>query len=322
MLNAKEIQESTFSTAMSGYKRDEVDALLDKITADYGQFEALLASQQARIAALEKEISDKDISMSSINTVLLSAQKLADSIVADAKKQAEETVEAANAEAESIKLRTKKALEEIDAVLTAQKNKAQAEVDEMLSDAARKSEGMILAAKDSVTREQLLFDKLKSEVAEFKHHLKESYKAHIESLSKLPDEVVLNPMLAASTVEEIINNEPDLLKFIEKSTIEEEVEIELPETASAPEEVIVPEETPAAEEPAAPEAEAVAAKLFETPEEDIGATRQFSLEELAKEEPEAPAAGFVIKPLEEDDEEESTPDEPPTFSKGFFAKRK
>ena len=207
-------------------------------------------------------------------------------------------------------------------MLTAQKNKAQAEVDEMLSDAARKSEGMILAAKDSVTREQLLFDKLKSEVAEFKQHIKESYKAHIESLSKLPDEVVLNPMLAASTVEEIINNEPDLLKFIEKSTIEEEVEIKVPEEAEAPEEIVISEETPVVEETSAPAAEAVAAKLFETPEEDIGATRQFSLEELAKEELEIPASGFVIKQLDEDEDEGNTPDEPPTFSKGFFAKRK
>lgn len=193
MLKAKDIREAVFATSMSGYKKDEVDALLDKILADYQQFDSVLASQQTRIAELEKELADKDVSMSSINTVLISAQKLADSIVADAKKQAEETVETANAEAENIKLRTKKALEEIDAVLTEQKNNAQAQVDMMLEEAARKSEGMILAAKDSVTREQLLFDKLKSEVAEFKRNIKETYKEHIESLSKLPEEEYFTP---------------------------------------------------------------------------------------------------------------------------------
>lgn len=315
MLKAKEIQESAFSTSMSGYKKDEVDALLDKIVEDYNQFEAVLTSQQTKIATLEKEISDRDISISSINTVLISAQKLADNIVEEAKKQAEETVNDANAEAESIKLRTKKALEEIDAVLTEQKNKAQADVDKMLSDAAKKSEGMILAAKDSVTREQLLFDKLKSEVAEFKHQLKDAYKAHLESLSKLPDEVVLNPELAASTVEEIINNEPDLAKFIEKAPLEE----------TAPE-IIIPLETEAEE----PEAkittapEEVAATIFDTPEEDLDATRQFSLEDIAKyeEEEETPSTGFVIQQVEEEEEKDTDEDDKPTFSKGFFAKRK
>lgn len=215
MLKAKDISEAAFGTSMSGYKKEEVDIFLDKILDDYKQFEAVLASQQTKIAALEKELADKDISMSSINTVLISAQKLADSIVEDAKKQAEETIGAANAESENIKLRTKKALEEIDAVLTEQKKNAQTQVDLMLEEAARKSEGMILAAKDSVTREQLLFDKLKSEVAEFKASIKNTYKEHLESLSKLPDSVPADPQY----ISEILSASYD--KIIEKSKEEE-----------------------------------------------------------------------------------------------------
>ena len=292
MFTSKEIQDSVFSTAMSGYKRDEVDTLLDKIAEDYKQFEAVLNTQQTKIAELEKELKDRDVSMSSINSVLISAQKLADNIVEDAKLKADEMIDTANNEAENIKLRTKKALEEIDAVLTEQKNKAQAEVDIMLSDAARKSEGMILAAKDSVTREQLLFDKLKSEVAEFKKQIKESYKNHIESLSKLPDEVVLSPEIAASKIEDIINNEPDLLKFIDKDIIQE----------------------PTPEIPVEP---------IDEPEVFIDdATVEFTaISEKPKEVLEQTApSGFVIQGMEED-EPEDFEEEPPTFSKGFFAKK-
>ncbi len=303
MLKAKDISEAAFGTSMSGYKKDEVDLFLDKILEDYKQFEAVLASQQTRIAALEKELADKDVSMSSINTVLISAQKLADSIVEDAKQQAEETIGAANAEADNIKLRTKKALEEIDAVLTEQKNNAQAQVDLMLSDAARKSEGMILAAKDSVTREQLLFDKLKSEVAEFKASIKNTYKKHLESLSKLPEEVVLNPELAASTIEEIINNEPDLLKFIEK-------------TDAAPASIVEPvpeepeEEIGIAEEPTAEE-ETIVMDAITLP-----------TEEPAPEANEKSATGFVIRSIDDEEEETEAEDDSPNFSKGFFAKHK
>jgi hypothetical protein len=218
--------------------------------------------------------------------------------VAEANKKADEMIEAANVEAENIKLRTKKALEEIDAVLTEQKNNAQAQVDIMLEEAARKSEGMILAAKDSVTREQLLFDKLKSEVAQFKSQIKETYKEHLESLSKLPDEVTLNPELAASTIEDIINNEPDLLKFIEKTTIE-------------PEEEVATIEEPQAEE----EIEAEVEETEATAEEATIVLDPIVLPETQ----EKPASGFVVMAMEDDKDDD---DEAPAFTKGFFTKHK
>ncbi len=316
MLKVKDISEVVFGTSMSGYKKDEVDIFLDKVLEDYKQFESILTTQQNKIAALEKEISDKDISMNSLNTVLISAQKLADSIVDEAKKQAEETIEAANTESENIKLRTKKALEEIDAVLTEQKKNAQAQVDLMLEEAARKTEGMILAAKDSVTREQLLFDKLKSEVAEFKASIKNTYKEHLESLSKLPEEVVLNPELAASTIEEIINNEPNLLKFIEKAsdvTENDDSETDVPAEEAA-------EEAPAEEKVTE---DAIAAEEVAEEATIIMDAITLPTEEATPEAPEKSASGFVIQSIDDDEEEENTnEDDTPAFSKGFFAKHK
>ncbi len=314
MLKANDIRKAAFSNAKIGYNKEEVDALLDKIESDYEQYDNLLTAQQTRIAALEKELEDKDISMNSINTVLISAQKLAENIVSEAQAKADETVANANAEAESIKLRTKKALEEIDAVLTEQKKNAQVQVDIMLEEAARKSEGMILAAKDSVTREQLLFDKLKSEVAEFKKQIKDAYKTHLDSLSKLPDEVSLSPELAASAIDEIINNEPDLLKFIEKTPV-------VVETVEQPIEEPVVEE-PTEEEPAAQEA---------TTTEDEFATTIFEpltdeeLESVPAVQPvDTPAAtGFVINhTIDDDEDDDEVEDDGPTFTKGFFAKHK
>ena len=310
LLNAKGIKEATFATSMSGYKKDEVDALLDKAVEDYQQFEVSLSALQHRITTLEGELAEKELSMNSINTVLISAQKLADEIVANAKIESENIISAANNEAESIKLRNKKALEEIDLVLTEQKNNAQAQVDLMLEEAARKSEGMILAAKDSVTREQLLFDKLKSEVAEFKAQIKETYKLHLESLSKLPEEVVLNPELAASTIEDIINKEPDLLKFIEKAPsqfYEENEEITEEITVEETEEEIIDEK-----------------KVEE--DIDLEKTRVVELPEEFKTEPEEEPVsnGFVIETIDDDEEDDDEEDDQdgPNFAKGFFAKHK
>ena len=296
LLNAKSIKEAVFATSMSGYKKDEVNALLDKAISDYQQFELTLASLQNRITELEKELSEKEATTNSINTVLISAQKLADEIISKAKSDADEIVSAANVEAENIKFRTKKALEEIDSVLTEQKNNAQAQVDIMLEEAARKSEGMILAAKDSVTREQLLFDKLKSEVAEFKTEIKEAYKVHLEALSKLPEEVVLAPELAAKTIEDIINKEPDLLKFIEKTPLEEYKEFE--------------EVT-----------EEIFQEVKAETEEELEKTQVIDLPSDIEEEKPA-LNGFVVDAIEDDEEASNDDSDGPAFTKGFFAKNK
>ncbi len=250
-MNPKDIQDVRFSKSMSGYKADEVDLFCDKVYEDYIIFAEALKAKQEKIEKLEAELADKESSAESINTVLISAQKLADSILADAKKQAEEIISNANNEAEHIKQRTKKALEEIDSVITAQKNEAAKESEAKLLEAARKTEGMILAAKDSVAREQLLFDKLKSEVAAFKTEIKNAYKAHLEALSALPEEVPVNPEQAAIAIEEIIKNQPDLTRFVEKPEpieelpFEESVETEEVELEAKAEEQTEEQEAPA-----------------------------------------------------------------------------
>lgn len=251
-MNPREIQEIRFSKSMSGYKPDEVDSFCDKVYEDYIKFAEILKAKQEQIERLENQIKENQSSAESINTVLISAQKLADSILAEANIKAEDIVNNANNEAELIKQRTKKALEEIDAVITEQKNQAAKEAEVMLNEAARKSEGMILAAKDSVAREQLLFDKLRAEVAAFKKDIKTAYKSHLESLSALPEEVPVNPEQASVAIEEIISKEPDLRTFIERAEPAQEPVTEAP-AESEPE--AEPVSQPAAEvEPEAEEA--------------------------------------------------------------------
>lgn len=301
MLRAREIEEFEFSKSKNGYNRDEVDELLDRIVDDYNQFDTLIKSFESRIETLNNKLNETKTDADSINTVLISAQKLADSIVADAKAEAERVATAANNEAEQIKLRTKKALEEIDAEITKQKLAAQAEVDEILEAAARKSEGMILAAKDSVAREQILFDSLKAEIADFKKVIKNAYKEHLESLSALPEEVPVNPENAAIAIEEIINNEPKLERFVGKP----EIAPQEPETVEVTEEIPV-----------------VVEEKSEVPVEEAAVV---DVEEIKTE----LASGFVVNTVEfEEDEEEmeeefdDEDDDKPSFSKGFFSKRK
>ena len=52
MLSANEIRNVRFSTAMGGYKKEEVDVLLDKVEADYEQFERTLHEMNNKISEL------------------------------------------------------------------------------------------------------------------------------------------------------------------------------------------------------------------------------------------------------------------------------
>ena len=56
MLSAAEIRNVKFTKAMGGYKQEEVDVLLDKIEADYAQFDRAIKEYRAKIEAMNKEI--------------------------------------------------------------------------------------------------------------------------------------------------------------------------------------------------------------------------------------------------------------------------
>ena len=128
-------------------------------------------------------------------------------------------------------------------VAEAKQKEAEADYVRTMQRTAEKSEAMISAAHDSVARQQLLFDKLKLDIVNFKSQVMAIYKEHIDSLSKLPDEVPFDSVRAAEasafnfesipdysvqkaeTVEELTESEPteDIAETIDEP-VEEAVE--------------------------------------------------------------------------------------------------
>ena len=234
MYNANDIRNVRFSKQMNGYKQEDVDIFLDSVEQDYQQFDAKFAELNSQILSLKKENDDLKISQSGLQNVLVSAQKLADQIVADAKKTAEEIIVEAKVRAGEIT----SSIEEKAAAdkLIAEQNKQRAteEYAEIMKKTADKSQEMISAAHDSVARQQLLFDKLKLDIVNFKSQVMAIYKEHIDSLSKLPDEVPFDAARAAEAAAFAFDSQPNFVKT------EEPKEQEIEEPAI--------EETPVAEE--------------------------------------------------------------------------
>ncbi len=214
MLSAAEIKNVKFSKSMSGYKQDEVDVFLDKIEADYLQFDRTIRDFQAKIEDLNKEIESYKEAQNSIQNVLLSAQRLADKIVGEAKEKSEEIINNAEANITVITAREKELATTFELKAQDRKASLETELAIMVENAEEKAQAITKAAEDAVSRQQLLFDKLKLEISSFKSLVSSKYKEHLEILATIPDTVPSDPTYLAKVLSADLQKEPDIKSFI------------------------------------------------------------------------------------------------------------
>ncbi len=229
MLTANDIREVRFSKAVGGYKQDEVDALLDAIEEDYSLYEARIAELTANINSLESEIETYKNSQSSLQSILLEAQKLADKTVLDAKEKAAMIINEAKAAADNAAGEAKLLLDTFDAKFSEKKAAAEKELEVSLSAAKKKQEAIEIATADAVKRQQALFDKTRIEIAAFKSEILALYKKQLEVINEMPDCVAMDAARAAEAVTLKADEEPNVSLFVEPSDIEEE-DIKIAET--------------------------------------------------------------------------------------------
>ncbi len=257
MLSANEIKNVRFSKAVGGYKQEEVDVLLDKVESDYEQFERTLREMNNRINELKGELEDCKNTQGNIQNVLISAQKFADQIVEEAKAKSAEIIASAQENLEKITAQEKELATAFDKKAGERKNAYQSDIDKIVSTAEKKQAAVEKATQDCVDRQQLLFNKMKIEVAAFKAEITAKYKEHLELLSKIPDTVPSDPTEIAKavslsfetmpTVEEYAKN-PEAFSLTEAEAEEEAVVEETADIEQASE--AVAEEEPILDEPA------------------------------------------------------------------------
>ena len=214
MLSAAEIRNVKFTKAMGGYKQEEVDVLLDKIESDYAQFDRAIKEYRTRLEAMNKEIESLKSSQNSIQNVLVSAQKLADQIVDEAKQKSEQIVKNAETSIEVITAREKELAAAFELKAKERKESLEKELSDMVKTAQIKADSMKAAAEDSVARQQLLYDKLKMEMSAFKAAVSAKYKEHLEMLKALPDTAPMDPKRIAEVVSAAVDKVPKPESYI------------------------------------------------------------------------------------------------------------
>jgi cell division initiation protein len=169
----EELRDITFDKSAFGYRVDDVDDYVDKVTA---VISALLEENnelEEKLEVLAAKVAEYKEDEESLQSAIIGAQKLGDSIVRDSKIKAETILREANVRAERL----------------------------------------VEAAHRKVEVEQQNYVRIHKEVGEFRNSLMGLYKSHIDLITNLPSAEVEpekvepeEPVLAAA--EEIPAEEP------------------------------------------------------------------------------------------------------------------
>lgn len=112
MITAKEIREVKFNRSLGGYKTIEVDDFLDRCAETVDELTKVNDENERKMQVLAETIMDYRNQEDSIRSALISAQRMSESVISDARKQADDIRNAAQTEAAALK---DKAMAEISA---------------------------------------------------------------------------------------------------------------------------------------------------------------------------------------------------------------
>ena len=142
----EELRDITFDKSAFGYRVDDVDDYVEKVTAVISGLLEENQELEEKLEILAAKVAEYKEDEDSLHAAVLGAQKLGDSIVRDSKLKAEG----------------------------------------ILREASVRSERMVEAAQKKVETEQQNFVRIHKEVGDFRNSLIAMYKAHIDLISNLP----------------------------------------------------------------------------------------------------------------------------------------
>lgn len=224
MLTPDQIKSKEFhTTGKSSYKAEEVDEFLKEIHASYDQMFRENANIIKKMSILANKVEEYKKDEDSLRQALLSAQKLADRIVSEAKETSEKQLSEASQQAEDM---LSDASQKAEKIL----DNAQRTADAKIHEANKQADEIIGGINRKVTQENLVLEMLKKEVAAFRTKMMDMYKEHLTLLDRLPT--------YSEETEEVQDIEPEAAE----TPVEEPVEVEEVAEAAEPVEETVKEE--------------------------------------------------------------------------------
>ncbi len=159
MFTPEDIRRIEFEKVMRGYRPEDVEAFLDKVASNIESIEAEKRELEDQLFTLAEKVETLKDEEENIKKTLIAAQKLGESIIAEAHQKA----------------------------------------DLILKEAQIKKNSILADAHEEHNLYESTNKRLKHEVSEFRDTILALYKTHIESLSTLPREEKVNETVQEET---------------------------------------------------------------------------------------------------------------------------
>ena len=101
MLTPQEVSEHAFTKAFNGYNMSMVDEFLDILTADYTTLYKENATLKAKMKVLVEKVEEYRSTEDAMRKALMTAQKMADDLVAEAESKRNQLLQSAEADAKA-----------------------------------------------------------------------------------------------------------------------------------------------------------------------------------------------------------------------------
>ena len=147
MFTAGEIRDTVFDKTARGYNVDDVNAFLAQLADQIENLQAEKADAESKMMMLAERLEGYRKDEDTLRSALITSERLKEAVLTEARQKAEILV----------------------------------------NDAQMKAEQLTNAANQELEREEAAFEKLQSEVADFKKNVLAMYKEHLEVISRIPE---------------------------------------------------------------------------------------------------------------------------------------
>ncbi len=279
MLTPDKIKNKTFqTTGKCSYRAEEVNAFMEQVSASYEQVFRENGEIIKKMSILANKVEEYKKEEDSLRSALLSAQKLADQITAEAQEKADSVIAEAQAKADEI-------VSEAESKAQKLESDAKTQADAKIYEANKEANEVIGGVNRKVTQEKLVLEMLQREVGAFKNKMMDMYKDHLSLLDRLPSIAAEQAETDAPAEENPVEEAPvDETPADETSQSADDVIEALEEVAGDSDDGLVFIDTEDNEEETETEEAAAAEILTYEPAAALDDTDEFALDSKSSEE--------------------------------------
>ena len=199
-MDANTISGKSFTEAMRGYKKEEVDEFLEEVAQEYAKLKSINGELEKKLEVLADKIREYREDEDALKEALLGAQKQGRQVVEEAKEKAKNMIDDAQEKCDNM-------IADAEAVVAQKNEEGEKAIADALAEKARIEEEAKQRAEELHTEMEIQNEidkealaRTRREAEDFRTKLIIEYNNHIELIKKLPE------MCQSEFVKETVDN--------------------------------------------------------------------------------------------------------------------